>query len=635
MRNPEPKAYAPLHAIYKSLFFLFLLLTFSTVYAQLKVWTWMNGSNTGGPLGVYGTKGVADAANAPRCRSYHASCKDADGNIWVFGGHSSNPRLNDLWKFTVSTGQWTWMSGDSADNVLPDFGTMGVASASNKVGAKTGAGVWYLAGYIYVFGGFGPNGNVASNVNLTNDLWRFNINTQEWTWIHGTTFEKAPGVYGIKGVADAANMPGARDVSAYWSDADGNLWLFGGLGYDATGTAGLLNDLWKYDVATNRWTWVSGSDVVNATGIYGTKGTAAAVNIPGGRRFPNGWVDGVGNIWIFAGGSGTSGNIPINDLWKYDVVTNEWTWVNGDPTYSVAGVYGTKGVPAVTNKPGARHGSVVAVDANNTVWVFSGVGVDANGNSGYLNDLWSYDMTTGQWTWQSGPNTRNGTAVYGTQGVANVNNMPGGRYFSTAWMDGAGNFWMLGGSVHPSYYNDLWKYSPLQTLPLRNIALQGVHRNNNNVLTWQTIDEENTQKFMVERSEDGAAYSVVGTVAATGSGNNKYAYTDPIVSDKMYFYRLQVADRDGQTYYSSIVTINAAAGIRVKTYPNPASKGVTVEMSDRNLLNTSARIYTAAGQLAGEVRIATLKQYIDLHRYAKGVLTIRFYNGKVVTVVKE
>jgi len=31
-----------------------------------------------------------------------------------------------------------------------------------------------------------------------------------------------------------------------WSDASGNLWLFGGEGFDSTGTEGTLNDLWEY-----------------------------------------------------------------------------------------------------------------------------------------------------------------------------------------------------------------------------------------------------------------------------------------------------------------------------------------------------------------------------------------------------
>ena len=67
-----------------------------------------------------------------------------------------------------------------------------------------------------------------------------------------------------------------------WTDAAGNVWLFGGLGYDSAGTLGYLNDLWKY--SAGQWTWMGGSNVGNQEGTYGTQGTAAAGNVPGARE---------------------------------------------------------------------------------------------------------------------------------------------------------------------------------------------------------------------------------------------------------------------------------------------------------------------------------------------------------------
>jgi hypothetical protein len=32
-----------------------------------------------------------------------------------------------------------------------------------------------------------------------------------------------------------------------WVDAAGNLWFFGGDGYDSTGAQGYLNDLWEFE----------------------------------------------------------------------------------------------------------------------------------------------------------------------------------------------------------------------------------------------------------------------------------------------------------------------------------------------------------------------------------------------------
>jgi hypothetical protein len=58
-------------------------------------------------------------------------------------------------------------------------------------------------------------------------------------------------------------------------------------------------------------------------------------------------------------------------------------------------------------------------------------------------------------------------------------------------------------------------------------------------------------------------------------------------------------------------------------------------LSDNSLLNTTARLYTATGQLAAAVVIKSLKQYIDLQRYPKGVFTLTLNNGKAYTFIKE
>ena len=36
--------------------------------------------------------------------------------------------------------------------------------------------------------------------------------------------------------------------------------------------------MWEYSRSSGQWTWISGEDAANATGFYGTLGTAAAAN---------------------------------------------------------------------------------------------------------------------------------------------------------------------------------------------------------------------------------------------------------------------------------------------------------------------------------------------------------------------
>lgn len=65
---------------------------------------------------------------------------------------------------------------------------------------------------------------------------------------------------------------------------------------------------------------------------------------------------------------------------------SQWTWINGDSLNTVS-VYGTKGVSASTNKPGARGNSISWTDASGNFWLFGGYGNAPSGPFQFLNDL--------------------------------------------------------------------------------------------------------------------------------------------------------------------------------------------------------------------------------------------------------
>jgi hypothetical protein len=73
------------------------------------------------------------------------------------------------------------------------------------------------------------------------------------------------------------------------------------------------------DPARSLWTWVSGSNALNANGVCGTLGIAAAGNVPGARDGSVSWIDSAGDLWLFGGwGSDSAGNLAdLNDLWVY------------------------------------------------------------------------------------------------------------------------------------------------------------------------------------------------------------------------------------------------------------------------------------------------------------------------------
>jgi N-acetylneuraminic acid mutarotase/pimeloyl-ACP methyl ester carboxylesterase len=417
------------------------------------LWTWVSGSNTVNQTGIYGTEGVAAAGNVPGAREDSISWTDKSGNLWLFGGDGYDSAgkfdlLNDLWKYDGAN--WTWVSGSNIVDQIGSYGTQGVAAAGNVPGARCYSISWTdSSGNLWLFGGYGYYS--AGNLGPLNDLWKYD--GTNWTWVSGSNTGNQKGTYGTEGVADAGNVPGARCYSISWTDSSGNLWLFGGQGYDSAGNWGVLNDLWKYNGAN--WTWVSGSNTVNQSGSYGTQGVAAAGNVPGARIGSVSWTDSSGNLWLFGGyGYDSAGNEGfLNDLWKYN--GTNWTWVSGSTTGNQSGSYGTQGVAAAGNVPGAREHLVSWIDKSGNLWLFGGIGYDSVGHEGFLNDLWKYNGTN--WTWVSGSTTGNQSGTYGTEGVAAAGNVPGARDSSVSWIDKSGNLCLFGGE---GYLNDLWRYQP-------------------------------------------------------------------------------------------------------------------------------------------------------------------------------
>ena len=289
-----------------------------------KEWTWKGGSNLANQNGNFGTMNVTVATNVPSARGF-STVQNINGEVWLFGGFGNDSsalpgtqdNLNDLWEYTISSGEWTWMGGLDRVDAVGVYGMKGTPAMKNIPGARYSSVSWTdTLGNFWLFGGSNLEANGVT-VDSFNDLWEFSTVSNVWTWMNGSNLLNQNGTYGTQGTAALGNTPGARSDLFSWTDPSGNFWLFGGFGYDSTVNPatdlGELNDLWEYSVSTNDWTWKNGSNVRNQNGTFGTLGQLAPGNIPASREGGASWADATGNLWLFAG----SGANAFNDLWMY------------------------------------------------------------------------------------------------------------------------------------------------------------------------------------------------------------------------------------------------------------------------------------------------------------------------------
>ena len=218
--------------------------------------------------------------------------------------------------------EWAWEKGAATVNPDPVYGTLSVPAATNTPGGRQLPLTWTdSSGNLWLFGGYAFQ-NIGKTYALMNDLWKYG--SGQWTWMGGSNIGNQSGTYGTLGAPGMDNIPGGRYEAVSWTDSSGNFWLFGGIGYDSSGTIGRLSDLWKY--SNSEWTWISGSNHSEQRGVYGTLGAPSPNNIPGARIEAVSWTDPSGNLWLFGGfgldSTGTNG--PLNDLWEYRA--GQWIW---------------------------------------------------------------------------------------------------------------------------------------------------------------------------------------------------------------------------------------------------------------------------------------------------------------------
>jgi hypothetical protein len=137
------------------------------------------------------------------------------------------------------------------------------------------------------------------------------------------------------------------------------------------------------------------------------------------------------------------------------------------------------------------------------------------------------------------------------------------------------------------------------------IQLSGFYSRINNKavdLFWQTASENNTDKFIVERSNEGIDFQPLGSVKAAGNSVSlrTYSFNDKVPAYNNH-YRIKQVDIDGKSTYSKIlfVKVNAASSLHLVQniinsdlqYQVTAAKG-NVEVFDI----TGRKIYSTPAQ---------------------------------------
>ncbi|MFM2267856.1 MAG: hypothetical protein RL757_1297 [Bacteroidota bacterium] len=120
------------------------------------------------------------------------------------------------------------------------------------------------------------------------------------------------------------------------------------------------------------------------------------------------------------------------------------------------------------------------------------------------------------------------------------------------------------------------------TLPVELQNFDVFAQNTGNKIVWTTASERNTEKFVVESSENGKTdWKIVATQKANGNSNSliNYSVLDGFPTSCIRYYRLKIIDVDGKTNFSNVRTARRNdCNTTLKVVPNPAHQSVDLQV---------------------------------------------------------
>jgi hypothetical protein len=153
-------------------------------------------------------------------------------------------------------------------------------------------------------------------------------------------------------------------------------------------------------------------------------------------------------------------------------------------------------------------------------------------------------------------------------------------------------------------------------------------------LSWTTASEQNSARFEVQRSLDGASFATVGSVAAAGTslGARGYQYLDAAAPAGTSYYRLRQVDVDGTSAYSPVVALLRAAGpagraAQPQAFPTLFTEALTVVLPGAEAAQAATvALFTTEGRqvYASSVQLSATPQALNgLPVLAPGLYVLR------------
>jgi hypothetical protein len=167
------------------------------------------------------------------------------------------------------------------------------------------------------------------------------------------------------------------------------------------------------------------------------------------------------------------------------------------------------------------------------------------------------------------------------------------------------------------------------------------------LIEWSTAQEQNTSRFDVQKSIDGAQWQTISSLAAAGNSSieKDYSYKDLGSTAGRSFYRIAEFDVDGSEKFTSVVSLSCETdGNGINIYPNPVRSLLWISLNSTSATIVKTEMYDGKGALVhqqiNEIGAGDNQFSINMSSLTPGVyvLKLQWKEGnklKIVSVLKE
>ncbi|MBE9464053.1 ice-binding family protein [Dyadobacter subterraneus] len=150
------------------------------------------------------------------------------------------------------------------------------------------------------------------------------------------------------------------------------------------------------------------------------------------------------------------------------------------------------------------------------------------------------------------------------------------------------------------------------------------------LLKWTTTAETNSDRFEIQRSNNGKVWNPIATIFAKGESTtlSSYQYSDTKPENGTNLYRLKMIDKDETFAYSRIQSTEFKMLAKTVLYPNPAIDYLTLHVDDISMIQR-IQISNILGVNVYDISKAAsnLSDKVDVKNFPSGMYIVRITNN--------